>query len=551
LITLRPDQAALKQGIYDHWQSGAQNVVGVLPTGGGKSIIVSDIVLDRHNQGARQCIIAHRNELVGQMSMHVARRGIKHRIIGSKSTIAGIVQEHRAEFGRSLVNPDAGCAVGSVQTIVSRADDLKQWAAQIDDWTLDEAHHLLRENQWGQAVRLFTNARGLGVTACTIRADGMGTGRHADGLFDAMVVGPNMRELIDLGGITDYEYVVAESDFSIDDDAVTAKGDFSPKKMTAASKGSHIVGDVVEQYIKWCAGKRAIVFATDVETANDMAARFNAAGIAAASVSAKTDTLVRRDMIRRFRDGRLHVLVNVDLFDEGFDVPACEAVILARPTMSLNKYLQMCGRALRIFAGKQYGLIIDMVSNYKRHTLLITGRPVPQTLDRREKRAKRAVDPDDIPPRACGECSRPYERALPRCPYCGAEPPLPAPGARSLEQVDGDLMLLDRERLAQMRAAMALEAPGDMETRVAHAAGPVAGAGARKRQQDKIAAQGRLQAAIEQWAGVRRHMGDTDQVSHRRLWLATGMSALDMLAADRSTADYERDATMIEGWYNG
>ena len=98
MIVLRPDQVELKSGIYNSWNSGNRNVLATLPTGGGKSVIVSDIVLDRHQAGAVQCVIAHRNELVSQMSLHVARRGIRHRIIASKSTVAEATAQHRAEL---------------------------------------------------------------------------------------------------------------------------------------------------------------------------------------------------------------------------------------------------------------------------------------------------------------------------------------------------------------------------------------------------------------------------------------------------------------------
>lgn len=556
MITLRPDQQAVKDAVYAGWSSGCSNMMAVMPTGSGKSILTTDIIQDGHRQGMTEIVMAHRNELVGQMSVHVARRGIKHRIIGSKTTIAGVIQEHRAEFGRSFVNPDAKCAVGSVQTIVARATELKQWAAQVDRWTLDEAHHGLEKptpNIWGKAIRMFTNARGLGVTACPSRADGMGLGSHADGVFDDMVIGQPMRWLIDHGSLSDYEIACPESDLAglIDDADFAASGDLNPKKGRLASQQSHIVGDVVEEYQRRAMGRRAICFATDVETANDMAARFNACGIPSASVSAKTDAMVRRDMIRRFKDGRIWVLVNVDLFDEGFDLPACDVVIMARPTGSLNKYLQMCGRAMRIDPANpaKVALIIDHVSNWKRHGL--PDKPRTWTLDRRDKRAKKAPDPDDIPLTSCRECSRPYERVLPACPYCGAEPPLPDPRARTIEQVDGDLMLLDRAKLAEMRAAMILEAPADMETRVAMAAGPVAGAGARNRQMAKIGAQTRLREAIEQWAGIRRHMGETDQMIHRRFWHATGMDVMSALAADRDRGDFEAMSQTVEGWYNG
>lgn len=406
---------------------------------------------------------------------------------------------------------------------------------------------MLKDNIWGQAVSLFTNARGLGVTACPQRADGKGLGRHHDGLMDAMVVGPTMRQLIEMTppALSDYQIVIPQNDFHIDDDAITAKGDFSPAKMKDASKRSHIVSDAVVEYLKWTPGKKAICFATDVETANDIANRFNEAGVPAASLSAKTDSGVRREMVRRFRDGRLLVLVNVDLFDEGFDVSDCEVVIMCRPTASLNKELQMIGRGLRVANGKPVGWIIDLVSNVLRHGL--PDRPRAWTLDRRDKRAKQAPDPDDIPLTACRECSRPYERVLPRCPYCGAEPPLPAPGSRTPERVDGDLMLLDRETLAQLRAAMTLEAPGDVAERVSHVAGAIAGKGAANRAIERHTAQADLRAAIEQYAGIRRHMGEEDRAIHRRFYLTTGMTVLHALALPRQ--EMEAMERTVRGWY--
>lgn len=548
-IVLRPDQAALKSSVYAGWQAGARNVLAIAPTGSGKTVLSTDIILDGHQQGMTECIMAHRNELVGQMSIAVGKRAIPHRIIGSRATIAAIVQEHRQEFGRSFVNPDARCAVGSVQTIVSRADQLRQWAQQVNRWTLDEAHHAIGNdriapNMWGKAINLFPNAYGLGVTACPTRADGQGLGWEADGPFNKMVIGPTMRELIDLKALSEYEIIIPTTDYNIGEDAITAKGDYSPKKMREASKRSHIVSDAVTEYRRWIPGKRAICFATDVETANDIARQFNECGISAASVSAKTDTAVRRDMIKRFKDGRLLVLVNVDLFDEGFDVPGCDAVIMARPTASLNKYLQMFGRALRVAIGKTHGTIIDLVSNVIRH-----GLPDKQhiwTLDRREKRAKRAPDPDDIELTACRECSRPYERTHSACPYCGHQP-VPAGGGRSIDQVDGDLMLLDRDALARLRASMQLEAPAEVQDRVTAAAGAIAGKGAANRQMERHQSQQRLRETIEQWAGVRRAMGDSDSAIQRRFYLTLGVDVLTAMSGKRAEMDSLADR--VESWY--
>ncbi len=521
--------------------------MAVMPTGTGKSVVMTDINLDLERLGARQVITAHRQELVSQMAMHVADRGILHRIIAPKDVVNRVAAEQRLKFGRSFVNPDARCAVAGIDTLNSRADVLAGWASNIDYWFGDEGHHYLKLNKWGRGIGLFGNARGLLVTACPERADGQGLGSHCEGLADRMVIGLTFRQSIEAGAITDYELIVPASDFEIEED-VGDSGDFSTKKMRAASKRSHIVGDVVKEYCKAAWGKRAICFATDVETATEIAAKFNQAGVPAVSVSAKTPDAVRAEMIKRFKAGQIWVLVNVDLFDEGFDVPACEVVIMARPTASLNKYLQMIGRALRMAPGKLFGLIIDHVSNWKRHGL--PDKPRNWTLDRREKRAKKELDPEDIPLTVCRECTRPYERFHSKCPYCGFEPPLPEPMSRSLQQVDGDLTYLTMEMLASMRADMELESPASVAERVGFTAGEFAGKGALNRQMEKHHAQQRLFDSIAQWAGIQRAMGRSDSESYRRFYLVTGMDVMSALHKDRKRQDYEQLATIVEGWCN-
>lgn len=547
-IVLRPDQFQLKSEIYDSWNSGNRNVLAVLPTGGGKSIIVSDIVRDGDIAGMMQAVIAHRTELVSQMSGHIARRGIKHRIIAPKAVVSQVIADHRREFGQSFVNPNALCSVAAVDTVNARADQLKSWAAQVSRWITDEAHHVLFENKWGRACNLFERAYGLGVTATPQRADGMGLGRHADGVFDDMRLGPDMRWLIDNGALTDYEIAIPDSDFYIDDDDLAPSGDWSTKKMREASKRSHIVGDVVAEYVRRAIGKRAICFATDVETANEIAQRFKNSGIPAAAVSAETPAEVRADFIRRFRDGQIWILVNVDLFGEGFDVPACEVVIMARPTASLAVYLQQFGRALRTMAGKAYGLIIDHVSNWKRHHF--PDRPRSWTLDRREKRSKQKKDPELVELTACRNCSKPYEIVHAKCPHCGHAPELTPAERGKIECVAGDLILLDRNKLAEMRKAMELASPADVGARAAHVAGGIAGAGAVNRQIEKIQSQKRLQDAIAQWAGWQRHKGRSDQESYRRFYATTGIDVLSALAADRTRQEYDKMTETVQEWIN-
>ncbi len=547
MVELRQDQLDLKNKVYADWQHGVPNVLAVLSTGGGKSVIASKITLDGAREEKKQAIIAHRNELVSQMSAHIAREGIPHRIIAADKTVNMITRQHRKLFGRSFVNPSASTAVIGVDTLVSRYDTLKDWARQLHRWKIDEGHHVLRGNKWGKAVDMMPNAQGLGLTATPARADGAGLGRAYEGVFDTMHVGLDMRSLINLGALSDYEIVCPTSDLDVDDKEVGESGDWSNKTLRTAAKKSRIVGDVVTAYCMYAYGKQAICFATDVETAGEIAGKFNAWGIRAAAVSAETNSAVREKYIEEFRAGILKVLVNVDLFDEGFDVPACEVVIMARPTASLGKFRQMVGRCMRTLLGKLYGLIIDHVSNILRHGL--PDKFIAWTLARRDKRGKQEKDPDDIPLTVCKFCTKPYERFMHTCPYCGMTPPLPEPRDRSIEMVDGDLILLDREKLAAMRAAIALENPADVASRAPPSARDFIAKGAINRQIEKIEAHGRLQHAIAQWGGIQRANGFDDSAIYRKFFLTTGVDMLTALDGSRSRQDFETLATRVEGWY--
>lgn len=542
-MILRPYQQDLKNAIYSSWQNGNRYVLGVLPTGGGKSPIVSDIVLDRHNMGSQQVVIAHRTELVSQMAMHVARRGIPHQIIAPKDVVQQVISEQRTLFGKSFVNPRATCSVAAVDTLNARADVLKNWALQQDFWTIDEAHHVLAENKWGRAVTMFPRAYGLGVTATPGRADGMGLGAHSDGVFHDMVLGPSVRQLIEIGAITDYEYVVPQSDFQIDETAITPSGDFSQNRMAEASKKSRLVGDVVLHYCTYALGKQTIVFAINIEDAKKIVANFEALGISARCVSSKSTDAYRTDSVKRFRNGTLQILVNVDLFGEGFDVPACECVIMARPTASLSVFLQQAGRALRPKEGKLFGIIIDPVSNYKRHRF--PDSPRIWTLDRRSKKEKKQKDPEEIELKVCSQCTRVHERSVIACPHCGFIPVI-APRERTLETVDGDLMLLDRATLERMRQNADLESPASVAGRVSFVAGEYAGKAAFARQNERIEAQKRLEHAIAVWAGWQRAKGRPDQESYRRFYLTTGVDVIT--ARTLPKIEMEKLTAEIEAW---
>jgi len=533
-MQLRPYQQSCKDDILSHWaRTPLANVLAVKPTGAGKTVVMASII---HDHNGASCAIAHRQELVGQISIALAREGIRHRIIAPQSVIRDIVQSHTRELGQSWYDPTARAAVAGVDTLLRRADSLRDWMNSVTLWVTDEAHHLLDNNKWGKAAELFPNAKGLGVTATPLRADGAGLGRHADGVFDYMVEGPSMRWLIDNSYLTDYRIFAPPSDFKMSDQDIGSTGDYSAPKMRAAARKSHIIGDVVTHYQRIAPGKLGVVFATDIEIATDIAQQFKAAGVAAEAVSSKTPNSERAAILRRFKACELTVLVNVDLFGEGFDLPAIEVVSMARPTMSYALYVQQFGRALRLMTGKTEAIIIDHVGNVQRHGL--PDKPRVWSLDRRERGSRGAKDPDLIPVKTCQACTAVYEATHHICPFCSH---YNEPAGRSRpEQVDGDLTELDPAVLAEMRGEIKrIDQPAEavgQRMRAAGAPGPAVG-GAMKNHLNRQDAQGKLRDMVALWAGYQRAAGRDDRESYKRFFWRYGVDVMGAQALGRNDAE--------------
>lgn len=522
--TARPYQRDGKHAIYEAWRT-ARNVLYTLPTGGGKTFMFSDI-LSEHRGAA--VAIAHRQELVGQISLSLSRFKVRHRIVGPRPVIKMILEQQRAETGATWYDPNAAVAVAGVDTLVRRAKTLNGWCRQVTLWVQDEAHHVLTRNKWGSAVDLFPNAKGLGVTATPERADGRGLGAHADGVFHALVCGPSMRDLIEEGYLADYRIFAPPGDLDLTPVRTAQDGDYNRDDLRGAVRRSHIVGDVVAHYLRIAPGLLGVTFATDVETAGEIADRYNAAGVPAAMVNAKTPDAERNRLIHAFRERRILQLVNVDLFGEGFDVPGIEVVSFARPTMSYAVYAQQFGRALRPNPGKTHGIIIDHVGNVQRHRL--PDAPRNWTLDAREKAARAARDPDAIPVTTCTSCFRVYEALSAMCPFCGCKP---EPVGRSRpEQVEGDLFELDPAALAALRGEVRRVdgAPPDGFTGV-----QARGVAARWRERQE--AQKALREHIALWAGHGRAEGMSDSEILRRFYWRFGTDVLTAQTLGRADAE--------------
>lgn len=536
---LRPFQSELERRIYEAWNAGSANVMPVAATGSGKTVVLSKVLYD---EPGASIAIAHRQELVSQISIALARNGVRHRLVGAKkgSNLIRIINALQvAELGYSFFDPNAKTGVGGVDTII-RMDAGDAWFKQVRLMVQDEAHHVLKSNKWGTAAEMFPNARGLLPTATPLRADGKGLGRHADGLVDAMVLAPTMRDIIDMGYLTDYRIFAPPSDLDLTQVATSAAtGDYNADQLRKAVHKSHITGDVVAHYLKLAPGKLGVTFAVDVEAATEIAAAFRAAGVPAEVVSAKTPDALRAQILRRFKAREVMQLVNVDLFGEGFDLPAIEVVSFARPTESFALFSQQFGRALRLMltreeltgydlltdagrkaviaaSGKPVAFIIDHVGNVLRHGLPDARRE--WSLDRRERRS--GGKSDAIPMRVCvnPECIQPYERVFKCCPYCGHYPPPPSRSAP--EFVDGDLTELDAETLAALRGEIARI---DGDPVIPYGAAPEVAGAVRRRHWERREGQKALRNVIAWWAGLENAQGRGESESYRRFYHRFGV----------------------------
>lgn len=535
-MELRQYQYDLIRDVNHSWASGHKNVLMQLSTGGGKTVVFSDIIA---NHKGFPIAIAHRMELVSQISLTLARYGVRHNIIAQKSVIREIVSMHVQETGKRYYQPNAKCVVAGVDTLI-RLDPNTSWFKLVTLVVQDEGHHPLKDNKWGTAASLFPNAIGLYPTATPCRTDGKGLGRHADGIIDAMVQGPSMRELIHSGYLTDYRIFAPPSDLDLSDVPISSGGDYNNPKLRDAVHKSCITGDIVEHYLKISPGKLGVTFAVDVQSAAEIALAFKQKGIPAEAISAKTPDGLRQHIMRKFRNREVLQIVNVDILGEGVDVPALEVVSMGRPTQSFGLYSQQFGRALRPLPGKTHAIIIDHVNNVKLHGL--PDAPREWTLDRRERKTKSKIG--EIKVKTClkTDCFSVYEAYRKVCPYCGYYTP---PKERSTpEQVEGDLFELDPTVLAQLRGEIDRI---DGTARIPNGLSLPAELAIKKRHRMRQEFQLELRKSISQWAGY-HHPKLSDSEIYRLFFYTFGTDILT--AQTLNPTDAEKLKNMIDETVN-
>lgn len=561
----RDYQTALKGDIYGAWGNGAINVMPTLATGGGKTFVFCRVIVEKD---VPTVVVAHRQELLGQSCLALNREDVPHGITAPKKTIQQIIALEMKEHGYSRYNARAPVRVAGVDTLIKR-DATDRWFNQVKLVVIDEGHHVLRLNKWGRARGMFPDALGLFPTAHAFRADGAGLGRSvesADGLVDALVVGPCGRDLINRGFLTDYRLVCPPSHLNLQNVNIGSTGDFNYAQLRAAVHADGaIVGDVVDSYMRFAAGKLGVTFAVDIEAAVDLAKAYRARGIPAEIITGDTETTVRSRLMQKFRDREILQLVSVDVLGEGVDVPAIEVVSMARPTASFQLYAQQFGRALRpmisktlqtpgpngghfevwkqwdtftdeerkafiAYSQKPKAIVIDHVGNWKQfhedHGMVDTAQVY--SLNRREKsRRAKERDPDYIPERSCigtpekRGCFFTYPVVYPKCPHCGV--PFTPTGRAKPEQVDGDLFELSPDALALLRGEVAaVDAPPNLGRNP----DDMVGRSIAKNHRDRQDAQAQLRTTMALWAGWQSTLGRDEPEKYRRFFHRYGTDVM-------------------------
>lgn len=462
-----------------HQETGASEIRGAFrdfrrvlfvgPTAFGKTNLFSYIAMMAMMKGSRIIIIAHRQELIYQISDTLTKWGVEHGIINPQFT---------PSYYKSV-------QVASVQTLATRFSKIPEQFRRFDLMIQDECHHLVATNTFGKVYELLGRPRLLGVTATPERADGKGLGESSGGLFQVLLEVIGVRELIEEGFLSNYRVYAPPSSIDLSN-IKTKMGDYDKQSLAAEVDRPRVIGDSVEHYKRICPGVPAIAFGVSIDHCTHIAAQFRESGFNFQVIDGTMDAETRKRLIKGLgRD--IHGLVSADLISEGTDIPGVTAAIFLRPTQSLGLYIQQAGRALRTVFAEGYDLstrngrlaaiaagpkpiayVIDHVGNTLRHGLI--DMPREWSLDGRIKKKGRKKDEDEqrVDLRQCVKCYAVHEPA-PVCPVCGHV--YPAASGRGLEQVDGELAeitpemreaMLTQQRAQQRNAQAAAKTVEDM-----------------------------------------------------------------------------------------
>ena len=321
-----------------------RSVMAQMPTGTGKTYLLTAVIdsFVSNNPMEKVWIVAHRRELVSQIDETVRKF---HSF--SASNTSSLLSSVKAM---------------SIQWLMRHYDEIEEEPGMI---VIDEAHHALAKT-YKEMWERFPNAKFLGLTATPCRLNGKG---FTD-LFDVLVQSWSVPEFISKGRLATYDFVSIKSDGMTQRliDSLQkrgADGDYQNKEMDMLLNKKPSIERLYRSLEEFGKDRKGIVYAINISHAQKITKLYQENGVKAIAIDSKTPATERQQDIEAFKKGDIQVLVNVDIFSEGFDCPDVEFVQLARPTLSLAKYLQMVGRGLRVAKGKKNCVIIDNVGLYR------------------------------------------------------------------------------------------------------------------------------------------------------------------------------------------
>jgi DNA repair protein RadD len=426
MTTPRPYQHDLVAEYERKVEAAVRRILIAAPTGGGKTIIASEIIKRAIAAYKQVLFVAHRDELLTQ-----ARDKLK-----GFNIAAGIIKAGRETDAR----PTAPVQIAGIQTLYARAfrsDRLELPPADL--LVIDECHHA-RAMTYQKIVDAYPNAIIVGLTATPCRGDGRGLGN----VFEAMLETPQIGELIKLDHLVKLK-IFAPPPPNLRGVEVASTGDYVINQLSDRMNTDALVGDVVEHWLKHAQRRRTVVFAVDIAHSVHIVDEFVKSGVRAEHLDGNTSRDDREAILARLASGETEVVSNCQVLTEGFDLPDIGCIVLGRPTRSLGLFRQMVGRGLRPAPDKSDVVILDHAGGVHRH-----GRPddaIEWTLDT-DRRASnptheaRLAEHHD-PFCECTACGHLRMRGM-ACDNCGWEP---KPRGRGIDYIDADLVPLGERRV--------------------------------------------------------------------------------------------------------
>lgn len=419
-LELRPYQSLAVQNLRSGLGGGVQRQILCSPTGSGKTEIGMAVIRGAIAKRKRVAFLCNRINLVEQTSRRFRMAQIPH----------GIIQ------GSNTVRTYENVLIASIQTVARRG------MPEVDLLVIDEAHGVAGSRDFR---RVIASAK-VPVVGLSATPFAKGLGKHYDelggALFERMVIAATIPELIADGFLVDCDvYAPSEPDMSGIKQTRNAYGelDYSDADVGRAADKPELVGDIVAHWFRLADDTPTVCFASNIAHSKHIVERFVSAGVTAEHIDCYTDEDERQAILARVASGQTKVISNVGILCEGWDFPACKTLILARPTKSLTRYIQMAGRVLRPHESKDRALILDHSGTVTRLGLPTDEFPL-ELDDGKPKDAGKAKEREEKLPTACPVCTYLFHGG--KCPNCGHQ--LKAKPA--IATADGELVKVTRRK---------------------------------------------------------------------------------------------------------